>query len=132
MATVGVRGENEMIAWAIVVALLTVGIVVLPKRRERVLFAVLLGLIALIAVPPLLVAYRKHDHAAFVVFHLRPTKQLLSLIRTDVEAGRTNAALGKIDTALSDWDELQTRGTNRTVSMIVERIEKGSESGPRD
>ena len=116
-----------MIAWAVVVALPVVGIVVLPKRRERILFAVLLGLIAVMAAPPILEAYRKHDHAVFVVFHLRPTKDLLSLIRTDVEAGRTNAALMKIDTALSDWDELQTRGTNRTVRTIVERIEKGSE-----
>jgi len=116
-----------MIAWAIVVVLLALGIVVLPKRRERVLFAVVLAIIALMAGPPLLEAYREADHAAFHAFHLRPAKQLLSLLRDDLVTGETNAAIQKIDTALSEWADLQTRGTNRTVKMIVDEITEDSE-----
>ena len=68
--------------------------------------------------------------AAKVVSLFRLMKQLLSALRNDITAGRTTPAVQKIDTALSEWDELQTRGTNLTVRMIVDQIEKDSEPAP--
>ena len=68
-----------------------------------------------------------NDHNAFRRFHLEPMRQVLVALRQDIEAGRTNAAIRNIDTALVAWPELETRGTNHTVHMILQEIEKGAE-----
>lgn len=91
-----------MILWAIVVIMLALGIVILPRRRDRIIMAVVLILILLIALPPLDVAYRSSLRMRERFRCTIATKALLSGIRSQILAGETNLAVRAIDEAMSD------------------------------
>ena len=118
-----------MIMWIIIVLLLASGLVVFPQMRYRLFALFLLVVIGFVAGPPLLMALTRADHNRFRHLHLSPTKELLSEIQNDVREGDSNAALRKLETALSEWDDLETRGTNYSVQRILDTINKSSEQG---